>query len=770
MKSLRLRLLLILTLLVTLTYHVYVVAEMKTHQEKKTYIVHMDKSTMPMSFSNHFQWYDSSLKSVSDSTNMLYGYNDVIHGYSARLTVEEAKSLEGQPGVLSVLEEVKYTLHTTRTPLFLGLDKSEALFPDSSAASDVIVGVLDTGVWPEIKSFDDAGFGPVPSSWKGECEEGKNFNSSNCNRKLIGARFFSKGYEAAFGPIDEKMESKSPRDDDGHGTHTSTTAAGSAVAGASLFGYAPGMARGMAPHARVAAYKVCWVGGCYGSDIVAAMDKAVQDGINVLSLSIGGSVSDYDRDNIAIGTFGAMSKGILVSCSAGNGGPGSMSLSNVAPWITTVGAGTLDRDFPAYVSLGSGKNFSGVSLYSGKPLSDTLLPLVYAANASNSSIGNLCMGGSLIPGKVAGKIVVCDRGLNARVEKGEVVKRAGGVGMILTNTDTYGEELVADAHLIPALAVGQTAGDAIKKYILSDSNPTATIAFGGTQVGVQPSPVVAAFSSRGPNPITMDILKPDLLAPGVNILAGWTNAVGPTGLQEDTRRVSFNIISGTSMSCPHVSGLGALLKGAHPDWSPAAIKSALMTTAYNSYKNGKTIQDVATGQPSTPFDYGAGHVNPVSALDPGLVYDATIDDYLAFLCALNYTSNRIKTFTKQDYTCEVGKKYRLGDFNYPSFAVPLQTASGQGGGSSAATVVKYTRTLTNVGTPATYKVSVSSETQAVKITVEPESLTFTEPNEKKTYTVAFTVSSMPSGTNIFARLEWSDGKHIVGSPVAFSWT
>uniref|UniRef100_A0A5B7A834 Putative subtilisin-like protease n=1 Tax=Davidia involucrata TaxID=16924 RepID=A0A5B7A834_DAVIN len=761
-----------LVFMVTLLIHnsECVVAEEKNHQQKKTYIIHMDKSSMPASFNDHSQWYESSLKSVSDTAAMLYAYNNVIHGYSARLTVEEAESLEGQLGILSVLEEMKYELHTTRTPEFLGLSKSEALFPESNSVSEVIVGVLDTGVWPEINSFDDTGLGPVPTGWKGECEVGKNFNSSNCNKKLIGARFFSRGYEAAFGPIDERTESKSPRDDDGHGTHTSTTAAGSAVVGASLFGYAGGTARGMAAHARVAVYKVCWQGGCFGSDITAAMDKAVEDGVDILSLSLGGTISDYDRDSVAVGAFGAMSQGVLVSCSAGNGGPSSESLSNFAPWITTVGAGTLDRDFPAYVSLGNGKKFSGVSLYSGKPLPDSLVQFVYAGNVSNTTTGYLCMNGSLIPQKVAGKIVVCDRGLISRVEKGEVVKDAGGVGMILTNINSYGEELVADAHLLPTVAVGEKTGDAIKKYLFSDSNPLATITFEGTQLGVQPAPVIAAFSSRGPNPITPEILKPDLIAPGVNIIAGWTRATGPTGLQGDTRRVNFNIISGTSMSCPHVSGLAALLKAAHPEWSPAAIRSALMTTAYTTYNNGETIQDVATGKPSTPFDYGAGHVDPVSALDPGLVYDATVNDYLGFLCALNYSANRIKMITKRDFTCELGKKYSVGDLNYPSFAVPLQTASGKGGGTGAPSVVKHTRTLTNVGAPATYKVSVSSETQAVKISVEPASLSFTEPNEKKNYTVTFIASSMPSGITSFARLEWLDGKHIVGSPVAFSWT
>lgn len=199
--------------------------------------------------------------------------------------------------------------------------------------------------------------------------------------------------------------------------------------------------------------------------------------------------------------------------------------------------------------------------------------------------------------------------------------------------------------------------------------------FQETKLGIQPSPVVAAFSSRGPNPITPKILKPDFIAPRVNILAGWTNKVGPSRLEEDPRRVEFNFASGTSMSCPHVSGLAALLKAAHPEWSPAAIKSALMTTSYSTYKNGEGLQDVVTEKPSTPFDHGSGHVDPVSANDPGLIYDASPNDYLNFLCALNYNSTTIKKFSSGKFKCDKGKKYRVEDLNYPSFAVPLMTAS-----------------------------------------------------------------------------------------------
>ncbi|XP_023738984.1 subtilisin-like protease SBT1.7 [Lactuca sativa] len=738
-----------------------------TNQERKTYIVHMDKVVMPPEYSDHRNWYATSMESVSESPEMLYMYENVIHGFSTRLTVEQAKLLEKKHGVLSVKEEVIYKLHTTRSPEFLGLAGRETMFSGLGSGGDVVIGVVDTGVWPGSKSLDDTGFGPIPAWWKGECKNGTSFGVSNCNKKLIGATFFSRAYEATYGPIDETIESRSAIDDDGHGTHTATTAAGSTVTGASLFGFAKGTARGMAPNARLAVYKACWLGGCFGSDILAAIEKAIADRVHVLSLSIGGSLADYTNDVVAYGAFKAVSRGIFVACSAGNSGPGPFGLSNVAPWIATVGAGTLDREFPAYVVLGNGKKFRGVSLYSGKPLPESVVPVVYAGNISNTT-GNLCLPGTLPRGRATGKIVMCERGGNSRVQKGMVVKAAGGVGMILANSDTFGEDLVADAHLIPTAAIGYRGGEAIKSYILSNDNPTATIASGVTELHIQPSPVVAAFSSRGPNPLTPEILKPDFIAPGVNILAGWTGKTGPTGLTEDTRRVEYNIVSGTSMSCPHVSGLAALLKAAHPAWTPAEIKSALMTTAYSAYKNGEGLKDIATGNPSTPFDHGSGHVDPIRAMDPGLVYDASPNDYLGFLCALNYSSNAIKMFGGGSFTCR--KKYRVEDLNYPSFAVPLLTDSGEGGGvGGGPTTVKYTRTLKNVGTPATYKVSVWSKVAAVKITVDPEELIFTKQGEKKVYTVTFTASSMQSGSTGFGHLKWSGGKYVVSSPIAFSW-
>ncbi|KAK9101553.1 hypothetical protein Scep_024983 [Stephania cephalantha] len=734
----------------------------------ETFIVHVSESEKPALYATHHDWYSSTLQSLPPSPHparILYTYSAAAHGFAARLTAAQAADLRRRPGVAAVLPDRLNRLHTTRTPQFLGLADSFGLWPNSHYADDVVVGVLDTGIWPELRSFSDAGLSPAPDNWKGICEASGDFPATACNRKIIGARAFYKGYEAARGsPIDEKRESKSPRDTEGHGTHTASTAGGAAVKDAGFFRYATGEARGMASKARIAAYKICWKPGCFDSDILAAFDQAVADGVDVISLSVGASyASEYDRDSIAIGAFGAAQRGVAVSCSAGNSGPDPYSAVNVAPWIITVGASTLDRDFPADVVLGDGRVMGGVSLYSGDPKDDPdFLPLVYAADCGS----RYCYSGFLDPKKVAGKIVVCDRGGNARVAKGSAVKLAGGAAMIMANTADNGEELLADSHLIPATMVGQNAGDKIRGYAKSDPSPTAKIRFRGTVIGPSPSaPRVAAFSSRGPNRVTAELLKPDVIAPGVNILAGWTGSSSPTDLDIDPRRVEFNIISGTSMSCPHVSGLAALLRGAHPKWSPAAIKSALMTTAYNLDNNGKNITDLATGDQSSPFVHGSGHVDPNRALDPGLVYDIHVSDYVEFLCASGYNSDRISVFTRgsANVDCSSSKLATPGDLNYPSFSVVF----GSNGGK-----VSYKRVVTNVGSAvdAVYEAKVSGPPN-VEISVSPRKLEFSTKNQSLEYVITFTSlgSGLVGSSGSFGSIEWSDGSHLVRSPIAFRW-
>ncbi|GLU20983.1 hypothetical protein SLE2022_371530 [Rubroshorea leprosula] len=764
-------------ILILTTYLAFtVVLSTKNPLARKTYIVQMDKSAMPASFSDHLEWYTSKLQSVVSTTQIegnannedrvIYSYHNAFHGLAAQLTEEEAEKLEEEDGVIAILPETKYQLHTTRSPLFLGLEpeQSTRIWSDKVVDHDVIVGVLDTGIWPESASFNDTGMTPVPAHWKGTCETGRGFEKHHCNRKIVGARVFYRGYEAAAGKINARNEYKSPRDQDGHGTHTTATVAGSPVQGANLLGYAYGTARGMAPGARIAVYKVCWTGGCFSSDILSAVDRAVADGVNVLSISLGGGVSSYHRDSLSIASFGAMEMGVFVSTSAGNGGPDPVSVTNVSPWIATVGASTMDREFPATVKLGTGKAITGVSLYKGRRVlsANKLYPLVYmGGNSSNPDPSSLCLEGALDPHIVAGKIVICDRGISPRVQKGQVVKDAGGIGMVLANTAANGEELVADCHLLPAVTVGEIEGKVIKHYALTSANATASLGFLGTKLGIRPSPVVAAFSSRGPNLLSLEILKPDMVAPGVNILAAWTGEIGPSSLTTDNRRVKFNILSGTSMSCPHVSGIAALLKARHPDWSPAAIKSALMTTAYVHDNTHNPLKDAAAAAPSTPYDHGAGHISPLKALDPGLIYDIDAQNYYDFLCTQELTPTQLKVFGKYSNRSCQNTVASPGDLNYPAISVVFPD-------NTSVSILTIHRTVTNVGSPVSnYHVSVSPFKGATT-KVEPETLNFTSQNQKLSYKITFTTKSRQTMPE-FGGLVWKNGVHKVRSPIVITW-
>lgn len=739
----------------------------------KTYIVRVETSSKPSIFPTHRHWYTAEFTHPSA---ILHTYDSVFHGFSAVLTPSQLAAIRRHPSVLAAFEDRRRHLHTTRSPQFLGLRNQRGLWSESDYGSDVIIGVFDTGIWPERRSFSDRNLGPVPRRWRGICQTGKSFTASNCNRKIIGARFFAEGHEAAasglggvsVAGINDTVEFRSPRDADGHGTHTASTAAGRYVYKASMEGYAAGIAKGVAPKARLAIYKVCWKNsGCFDSDILAAFDAAANDGVDVISISIGGSdgiSSPYYLDPIAIGSFGAVSRGIFVSSSAGNDGPNGMSVTNLAPWLTTVGAGTIDRNFPADVILSDGRNFSGESLYAGKPLKGkNMYPLVYPGKAGLLS-ASLCLENSLDPKLVRGKIVICDRGSSPRAAKGLVVKRAGGVGMILANGASNGEGLVGDAHLIPACAVGASEGDRIKSHLASNRKLKATIEFRGTVVGTKPAPVVASFSGRGPNGLNPEILKPDLIAPGVNILAAWTEAVGPTGLEPDKRKAEFNILSGTSMACPHVSGAAALLKSAHPDWSPAVIRSAMMTTASVADNSMNPMIDEGSRKRATPYDYGAGNLNLDSAMDPGLVYELTNDDYVSFLCSIEYGPKTIQVITRSRVNCPM-KKPLPENLNYPSIAAMFPT------GSSSSRL--FFRMVTNVGgANAVYRVRVDPP-KGVKVSVKPRRLVFSEIKRRLGYYVNVTVRGKKSGSGsgaVFGSLTWEDGKHVVRSPIVVTQT
>ncbi|KAL3576971.1 hypothetical protein D5086_022254 [Populus alba] len=609
-----------------------------------------------------------------------------------------------------------------------------------------------SSVWPESESFDDEGMGPIPTRWKGYCETN---DGVKCNRKLIGARYFNKGYEAALGhPLDSS--NNTARDTNGHGTHTLSTAGGRFVSGANFIGSANGTAKGGSPNARVASYKVCWM-GCYDADILAAFDAAIQDGVDILSISLGRALAiPYFRSGIAIGSFQAVMNGILVVCSAGNSGqfPGFGTTSNVAPWVLTVAASTIDREFPSNVVLGNNKEFKGTS-FNTNNLSDTkYYPIVYSvdAKAANASahLAQICYPESLDPTKVRGKIVYCLAGMIRGIEKSLVVAQAGGVGMILAYQFADSSSIRQD-FFVPNSVVSGIDGLSVLSYIYSTKSPVAYIS-GSNEIGKVVAPVMASFSSTGPNEITPEILKPDITAPGVNILAAYTKAPRRLSRLIDRRPLSFNIISGTSMSCPHVSGVAGLLKTMHPDWSPAAIKSAIMTTARTGSSARQPIADASAAE-ATPFNYGSGHLRPNRAMDPGLVYDLTTKDYLNFLCSIGYNATQMSIFIEEPYACPP-KNISLLNFNYPSITVP--NLSGN---------VTLTRTLKNVGTPGLYRVRVKKP-DGILVKVEPESLKFSKLNEERTFKVTLKAKDNRFiSSYVFGGLTWSDGVHHVRSPI-----
>ncbi|XP_050871297.1 subtilisin-like protease SBT5.4 isoform X7 [Lathyrus oleraceus] len=702
---------------------------------------------------SHYDLLGSYLGSTEKAKEAIfYSYNKYINGFAAILDEDEAKEIAKHPNVVSMFLSKRYELHTTRSWNFLGLETDRGFANVSvwkkSLGEDIIIGNLDTGVWPESKSFSDEGFGPIPKKWKGICQVGKgNPDKFYCNRKLIGAKYFYKGYQEHPGPANVTFNSA--RDFDGHGTHTLSTAGGNFVAGANVVGFGNGTASGGSPKARVASYKVCW-DGCDEADILAGFEAAISDGVDVLSVSLGGIFPQFGSGNaISVGSFHAIANNVIVVASAGNSGPSTSSVVNIEPWTITVAASTIDRDFTSYVILGNKK------IYKGASLSELELP----PNKSYPLIASDCKEGTLAKQNVKGKIVVCRRGGSARVDMGVQASLAGAIGLILANDRDSGDGVIADPHVLPATNVGFADGNAIFNYIDHRNSPVAYITKVKTELGVKNNPTISSFSSRGPNKFSPTILKPDITAPGVNIIAAYTLANSPTEQPSDKRRIPFVTMSGTSMSCPHVAGVVGLVKSVHPDWSPAAIKSAIMTTATTKNNNGVEILDSSL-EKATPFAYGAGHVQPNLAVDPGLVYDLNVTDYLNYLCGREYTSDQLKVFYGKPYTCP--KSFSLADFNYPSISIyELDVWKS----------LNVTRTVTNVGPPSEYRVEIQQPPQ-FQVTVQPEILRFTHKGEKKEFKV--TITMKPNSKYVtdfeFGKLIWTDGKHHVGTPITIKYT
>ncbi|XP_076941016.1 subtilisin-like serine-protease S [Bidens hawaiensis] len=692
----------------------------------------------------------------------LYSYKHGFKGFAAKLTENQARQIAEMEGVVSVFENTRRRLHTTHSWDFIGLAEETTMeIPGFSTKNqvNVIIGFIDTGIWPESPSFHDTGMPPVPAGWKGICQTGEAFNTTNCNRKVIGARYYHSGYEAEennnldFATDDDpkkKVSYRSPRDSIGHGSHTASTAAGRHVQNMSYNGLASGRARGGAPLARIAVYKTCWDSGCYDADILAAFDDAVRDGVHIMSLSLGPDApqGDYFSDAISIGSYHAVSHGITVVSSVGNGGTKG-SATNLAPWLITVAASSTDREFTSKIVMGNGVKVKGESL--------SMHQMMVPARIISASIANrgyftpyqssYCLEGSLNYTKTRGKVLLCrhaERSTESKLAKSEVVKAVGGVGMILID-DT--DKDVAIPFVIPAAIVGKRMGNRILSYITSNArNATLRIFASNAKLGSQPAPRVASFSSKGPNALTPEILKPDIAAPGLNILAAWSPAVG---------KMNFNVLSGTSMACPHVTGIVALIKAVHPALSPSAIKSAIMTTATVFDKNGKPMRVDPDGRRGNAFDYGSGFIDPTTVLDPGLVYDANPTDYKSFLCSIGYTEKMLHPITRDNSTCNNQPFSMPSGLNYPAIVV-----------SNLKSTFSVSRTLTNVRKQSqriTYRAVVTTP-HGIEVSVHPKRIVFDRYGQKVNFTVTFKVS-VPTHGYVFGYLQWKHRSSRVTTPL-----
>jgi subtilisin family serine protease len=709
-----------------------------------------------------------------DETAMVASFDYAANGFTALLTKAEAESLATQKGVSSVVRDELHQLQTDNSPHFLGLDDRGGAYASGYTGKGVVVGVIDTGIWPEHPSFDDRGnldpspivfdtidLDPDPATdfISTGCDFGNTaYNPDDapfaCNNKLIGARNMRMLYDTLITPTELYH---SARDYDGHGTHTASTAAGNAGVEASIFGRDFGEISGIAPDAWVVMYSACGDQGCFGGDLAGAIDQAVADGVEVINYSIGSDTPGLDGiDDIAF--LFADFAGVFISVSAGNAGPGASTIGAPAstPWVITVGASEQNRAFVAQVKIDNGSKsrwshffkkdsgiFEGASVGAG---THGKFPFVDSADHGNEA----CDPAVDFDPDITGMVVLCPRS-PGRTEKSLAVFEQGGVGMVMYNADDV-QSLLTDNHYVPSVLVNHSDGLALKAYI-AKAGSNARVRLTAAEAEHQRGNEMSEFSSRGPvgEPASPDIIKPDVTAPGVQILAG--NTPTPTASAPGEL---FQAISGTSMSSPHVAGLLALLKQAHPEWTPAMARSALMTTARQDVR-----QEDGHGR-ADPFDFGAGHVDfsgrtttEGSVFNPGLVYDAGVFDYLGFLCdtSASYVTPALTGLSCDDFG-GIGFQTQSENLNYPSIGVSEIPGSK--------TVI---RTVTNVSNKTTSYRAKVDEPRGFDVDVSPNRIKLA-PGESATFEITFTNKNAPVGTWRFGSLTWDSGKNKVRSPIA----
>lgn len=550
-------------------------------------------------------------------------YVTAYGGVAAQLPANEVGDLLRVPGVVAVQQDTLEHPLDDNTSFIGATGVWPALGGSSKAGQNTIFADIDTGVWPEQPMLSPVGLsapdiGTVPACQFGDGSDTAHLGPTfTCNNKLIGAYAFTSTYMSVVGSDGQEFCNDttgqcSARDSEGHGTHTTTTAAGDCVSSAILYGVQRGPVCGIAPGSHVIEYRVCLSQGCFGSDSVSAIQQAIVDGADVINFSISGGASPY-TDPVELAFLDAVNAGITVNASAGNSGPGAGTSDHGGPWVNTVGASTGPREFRSTLHLtadgGATYEQDGITLTDGI---STPTPVVMAATLPGEDA--LCQS-TLAPGTATGKIVACQRGTNGRIDKGRRVLAGGAVGMILYNAVKQDQE--SDNHYLPAIHIDGPSGP-FTTFVNGHTNVMATWAQGTPQPGQ--ADMMASFSSRGP---LGDWIKPDVTAPGVQVLAGTTPQPDQTTADNGPPGNLFMAIAGTSMSSPHAAGAALLVKAAHPTWTPEEIKSALMTSSVQSVVK----EDGVT--PADAFDMGAGRIQVDRAVSPTLVFDENYADFAA---------------------------------------------------------------------------------------------------------------------------------------------
>ncbi|WP_371186202.1 S8 family serine peptidase [Thalassotalea maritima] len=583
-------------------------------------------------------------------------YTKAFNGMSVRMTQEQAMRLAELPEVAHIQRSRMKELLSDVGPEHIEADKAwtgETTVATELKGEGMIVGIIDTGVNTDHVSFADVGDDGYDHEnpwgegvYVGDCTVAG--QEHMCNDKLIGVRSYdviTDIYDA-----DEFQENPNPwmpnelvrpkngEDYNGHGSHVAGTAAGNVIYDAPLLQAVPGngdgietgftfdRVSGVAPHANIVSYQVCYPGdhtylGCPDEAILAAIEDAIEDGVDAINFSIGGGEPFPWESAMELAFLSAREAGINVAVAAGNSG--HYNISHVAPWQTIVAASNHGREIAV-----EGKSIAQMTGGDTTPPSD-----ITAGGISEEYTGNIVLaenfGNALCSepfpeGTFNGEIVACQRGDVGRVAKADNVLAGGAGGFVLYNVQWGGAEgnVVNDVYPLPGAHIDAGAGYQLKNWLSSGEGHMATITASTvtTRINEDTVDTIADFSSRGPSRTNKHLFVPTVAAPGVGVYAPFADEQ-PFSMYPAS--ADWSSLSGTSMASPHVAGAMALVQQAHPDWTPTEVQSALQMTATPAKLN--TWQGP---QEAGFYDTGTGIINVANAINAGLIMDESIENFM----------------------------------------------------------------------------------------------------------------------------------------------